>query len=95
MDKRDENYFESDEFQSLVSAEIGRSAMPRDIAAQRILQKYGARPDATSLTKMAKARGDFEEVVTGIQGRDRCSRMVAMRKARQEAPAEFQRYQET
>ena len=95
MKSQSQDFYESDEFQSLVDAEVGQSACPRHVGAQRVLTKYGSRPDANGLMKMRKASNDFQYCVDEIAKRDGCSRTEALRRARQQHPAQFQAFQES
>lgn len=48
---------------------------------------------AMTAPNVTKAKGDFMKTVTDIQARDRCSRNVAMQKARNEQPEAFAAWQ--
>jgi hypothetical protein len=88
-----QDYYDSGEFQALVDVEIGRSGCPRHIGAQRVLIKYGSRPDVVALMKMRKATeatDDFNACVDEIAKRDGCLRTEALRRARRQHPDQFQ-----
>jgi hypothetical protein len=86
-----------DHYEALVAAEIGGSGMPRYVAEQRLIQKYGGRrPDpahASQIRKSAAASDDFNRICDTIQKRDGGSHQDAMRKARREYPDAFEQFQ--
>jgi hypothetical protein len=95
MDKRDHIEDEDVDYEALITKEIGRSSCPRHVAEQRLILK-NIRPGSGAAQQMLKAReasDAFQQVVSGIQGRDHCSRSTAMQKARREAPDEYDAFQ--
>jgi hypothetical protein len=83
-----------DAFEDLIAAEINASSMARHVAQQRILAKYGARPDADALAKARTASDRFHACVDQIAKRDGCSRSEALQRARREHADEFRKFQE-
>jgi hypothetical protein len=88
MDKHDDDY------EDLVKQEIGRSGMPRYIAEQRILAKYGSRPPAAQLLKAREAGAEFTRVVDNLRASG-LSGTEAMQKARRDHPDAFEAYMES
>src|SRR6266508_1124882 len=74
------------DYEALIKAEIGGSAMPRHIAAQRIIQKYGPRPDANAIIAKGDAAAVFEDIVDNIMRDEGVTRSVAMARARRTHP---------
>jgi hypothetical protein len=84
----------ADDYEALVTAEIAGSAMPRHVAEQRLIQKYGPRLDAAQIRKSAAAADDFLAAVDEVVIAKRCSRTAAMAEVRKRLPALFARFQE-
>jgi hypothetical protein len=84
----------NDDFDALVEAQICKGCPTRTIAAQRVLQLYGAKPDTAAILKSEGAGSDFQTAVRSIQKRDACSRSEAASRARVEHPDLFAAYQE-
>lgn len=83
----------TDDYEALVTAEIAGSAMPRHVAEQRLIQKYGPRLDAAQIRKSAAAADDFLAAVDEVVAK-RCARTAAMAEVRKRLPALFARFQE-
>jgi hypothetical protein len=81
------------DFNKLVEAEIRKGA-PRSVAGQRVLHKYGARPNASQIQKNQGATGDFMAEVDAVMIEKCCPRIAAMQEVRKRHPDLYEAYQE-
>lgn len=84
---------DEDDFDELVEREKARGT-PGAIAGQRVLQKYGATPDAARIQKSASATADFMAEVDTVMIAKRLTRTAAMSEVRRNHPDLFAKYQE-
>ena len=89
----DENEGGNTDFNRLVEDEIRKGAPP-SVAGQRVVNRYGARPDASRILKSQNAAGDFMTQVDALMIEKRLPRTVAMREAHQRHPDLYAAYQE-
>ena len=85
---------DEDDYAALVTKEMHGGCIPHHVAEQRILQKYGARPDATQICKSESAATDFMATVDAVMLEKGLSRSAAMVEARRRYPGLFDRFQE-
>lgn len=84
---------EDTDFNKLVEDEI-RAGTPRAIAGQRVLLKYGVRPNASQVSKSRTAADDFMAEVDAVMIEKRLPRTTAMQEVRKRHPDLFTAYQE-
>ncbi len=82
------------DYEALVTKETCGGRIPRHIAEQRMIHKYGPQPNAGRIFKSENAACKFQERIVEIAKRDGCSQNRAMVTARREFPSEFAAYQE-
>jgi hypothetical protein len=82
----------SQDFDALVAAEIAKGC-PASVAGQRVVMRYGTRPDASRVNKSASVTADFMAEVDAVMIAKRCSRTEALTEARKRNPELFARYQ--
>ena len=79
----------SPDFEALVQQEIQKGCV-REVAAQRVIQKYGRLPDTSRIAKAQSGVVDFMKCVDTIMKRDGCGRTQAMSAVRREHPDKYQ-----
>lgn len=84
---------DDDDFDSLVQTEI-RKGCPAAVAGQRVLQKYGARPNANRIRKSASTIANFMKQVDDLMIQKRLSRTEAFREVRNRNPDLYAEFQE-
>ena len=89
-----EHVMSNESYDALVTKETCGGRIPRHVAEQRIIHKFGSQPNAARILKNANAANDFQERVVEIAKRDGCSQTRAMATARREHPDAFASYQE-
>src|SRR5258708_3551041 len=82
-----------DDFYRLVAAEIAKGAPP-SVAGQRVINRFGARPNAAAIRKSAGAVVGFMAAVDAVMLEQRCLRNEAMSIVRKRDPALFSQFQE-
>jgi hypothetical protein len=90
---RDHTVSKSDDFDQLVAAEM-RKGVSREIAGQRVITKYGVRPDATRVDKHEASAAAFTVAVATLMVEKRCSRTAAMAEIRKRRPDLYESFQE-
>jgi hypothetical protein len=78
------------DFDALVEAEIAKGVSD-SVARQRVGLKY---PNAAAAVIAKAGKHPFEQVVDAIMQQEKCSRAVAMQRARKKEPLKFHSYQE-
>lgn len=81
-------------FDALVKAEIARGT-PASVAGAKVMNFYGAKPDASALRKSASsAVSDFRSAVDEVMIEKRLTRSAAMTEVRRRSPDLFAKFQE-
>lgn len=89
----DEGEDDNTDFNKLVEAEVRKGA-PRSVAGQRVLLRYGARPNAAQVRKGQDAVADFTSEVDAVMMEKRLPRTAAMQEVRKRHPDLYEAYQE-
>ena len=84
----------SGNFDALVEREMCSGRLPRAVAAQRVITKYGAAPNANQIARRENSVADFMAAVNQVMIEKHCSRSAAMSEARRRHPDKFAAYQE-
>jgi hypothetical protein len=94
LSAREPTVTSNNDFDALVAAEIAKGC-PAAVAGQRVMLRYGTRPDANAVRKSADATVDFMAEVDAVMIAKRgCSRTEAMTEARKRNPELFAKFQE-
>ncbi len=81
-------------YAELVQAELDSGA-PYAVAGQRVLQKFGVRPNAPLIQKAQDATAGFMAKVSTVMADTSCSRTAAMREVRKRHPDLYNAFQDS